>query len=194
MSRAVIWTLNDAAMLLDGAEDEIVKMFRKRGIECRFGDRGAYHNDAHLQAQAGLARRAENETHNLMFEQDIRFDEYFVPIPIKCVGELFEREDEFPALKPIRALYSPGPGGDRPDYRAYWDPGVAQARFPDTRFTRMLTKPCQGYYDIIDQEAAPDEQTILIGYSQGGLVARYLAFLDEHVFQKNRIHSVVTLA
>ncbi len=194
MARAVIWTLNDAAMLLAGAEKEITKIFRKRGVECRFGDRRKYHNDLHIRGSARLAARAKNETHNLMFEQDIRFDEYFVPIPIKCIGGLFEREEEFPALKPIRALYSPGPGGDRPDYREYWDPGVAQARFPETRFTRMLTNACQGYYDIIDQEAAPDEQTILIGYSQGGLVARYLAFLDEHVFQKNRIHSVITLA
>lgn len=195
MRRVVIWTLNDAAMLLNGAEHEIIKLFRKRGIECRFANRRKYNNKQRLRESVDLENSAKKEPHNLMFEQDIRFNEYFVPIPIKCIGGLFQQENEYPELSPIRALYSPpSAGGDRPEYQEYWDPGVAQERFPDTRFTRMLTNPCQGYYDIIDQEADADEQTILIGYSQGGLVARYLAFLDEYVFKKNRIHSVVTIA
>jgi len=55
----------------------------------------------------------------------------------------------------------------------------------EDRFRRphMTTPPGVGYYELLEQHP----NNILIGYSQGGLVARYLAFLDRHVFKKNII-------
>jgi hypothetical protein len=54
----------------------------------------------------------------------------------------------------------------------------------------MTTPEGVGYYDLM----APSEQHILIGYSQGGLVARYLAFLDRFVFGENKIAAVFTVS
>jgi pimeloyl-ACP methyl ester carboxylesterase len=54
---------------------------------------------------------------------------------------------------------------------------------------RMSTPLLTGYYDLLPAGA----NNVLIGYSQGGLVARYLAFLDEYVFGEGRIAGVITL-
>jgi hypothetical protein len=54
----------------------------------------------------------------------------------------------------------------------------------------MTTPQGVGYYDLLD----PSEQHILIGYSQGGLVARYLGFLDRLVFGQNKIAAVFTVS
>ena len=43
--------------------------------------------------------------------------------------------------------------------------------------------PHAGLYEIVASEAhAQDRQAVLVGYSQGGLVARFLAWMDEQLF------------
>ena len=53
-----------------------------------------------------------------------------------------------------------------------------------------------GYYQLLQSTTQrTGALNVLIGYSQGGTVARYLAFLDEHVARPEArcIHSVITV-
>ena len=212
MSRKVrIWTLNKATALIDGREEAIAKIFEQQGIQCEFGNRKRPVND-------------RMPSHQLMYEpkskQQTDADEYFVPIPLKCIGKQYRKNerDTLPEsgrliLEQIVKHYSQRAdqqGNEQNSYfsdhddsvfRAFWSLGdnhvlrkTDQAVRAAFGRARMATKDFQGYYDILDSNRDDGEQHILIGYSQGGLVARYLAFLDEYVFQKNIIAGVITIA
>jgi hypothetical protein len=128
------------------------------------------------------------------------FDEYFVPIPIKCVGNdlgstfwrgcLSQRgEVRFHELKAHLAARF-----ERP-----FNPGRAKAtigrHFGDVQMN--LLDRSLGYYEILQRAKSQNDNAMnmLVGYSQGGTVARYLAFLDEQVVDPSRrcIHCVVTV-
>jgi len=129
-----------------------------------------------------------------------KYDEYFMPIPLKCVGELgtdFWKEVASPdGLNRLAEL-----GGhlerrfpkENPFSAADAEAAIGPM-FGDVRMN--FADQSLGYYELLQRTALKSgAQNVLIGYSQGGTVARYLAFLDEHVAQpgKRCIHSVITV-
>ncbi|HET6284778.1 MAG TPA: hypothetical protein VFH73_27730 [Polyangia bacterium] len=131
-------------------------------------------------------------------------DEYFVPIPVKCVGNptLFDPPPSNPSvLREALAFY----GATYFDATApfhwsrYWESMNArksnQQRRGLFRDVRMVGPLGEGYYRSLQKFSLrhPGYRHVLVGYSQGGLVARYLAYLDEQVFGNSLIDAVVTL-
>jgi hypothetical protein len=129
------------------------------------------------------------------------YDEYFVPIPVKCVGHpssAFWRRIAHPGAGQAHLEAIAGRRRARFGGRLCHDSKVAKERigphFGDVKMN--LADDTIGYYEILQRAK---EQTgannVLVGYSQGGTVARYLAFLDEHVAQpeKRCIHGVITV-
>jgi hypothetical protein len=150
------------------------------------------------------------------------YDEYFVPIPVKCIGDPWRVggvdyvdfwEDELRAdarttfarivdPRPANSYFHPG------NLDMYWrvkDPTRASkprtkrvAVAPDAPSAfgdvQVNTRSRRGYYQILrDHTTATGRKNVLVGYSQGGLVARYLAFLDEYVSRRDPcIHGIVT--
>lgn len=206
-----IWTLNQATTLVRGLEEEnseqerkkeIEALFAAEGIECLWGER----LDSQPEYQLMYAPEDEN------ISSDV--DEYFVPIPLKCIGRKYQQylegqinipDDGKPLMDGIINSDRHPYFRDKRLFEAFWDreldtssPKVEKIKVLDeavcTAFgqVRMKTPNFMGYYELLEQYQG--ETHILIGYSQGGLVARYLAFLDEYVFQKNIISGVITIA
>jgi hypothetical protein len=128
------------------------------------------------------------------------YDEYFMPIPLKCAGTLgtpfwidVASPDGLNRLAELgQNLANRFPPGNE------FNPSDAKAKIgPHFGEVRMnLVDRSIGYYELLQRASeASGAQNVLIGYSQGGTVARYLAFLDEHVAQpeKRCIHSVITV-
>ena len=69
-------------------------------------------------------------------------------------------------------------------WRRYWEPfRLRDALAHVGMFTRTKGEaPHAGLYEIVATDArAQDRQAVLVGYSQGGLVARFLAWMDEQL-------------
>jgi hypothetical protein len=166
-----IWTVNRCTELLAHDDDEIQAIFQPAGVEVTFGTR------------QGMGYESARQ---LMPES-----EYFVPIPLKCIGDRYLRDKSNPLLKNITDSYK---YFDEDVFRSWWEPDAAKNitkhELPDSFKPRMQTPKYQGYYDLLDGDA----KHILVGYSEGGLVARYLAFLDEYVFKENKIIAVLTVS
>jgi hypothetical protein len=182
-----IWTLNAIAPAVEAHFGRIEALFRKKGISIRRGDRLGFN----VQSPDLL----KNPPHQLMYSSG-DFDEYFVPIPVKCLGRnlmagRLPRELERSLEKePWRKTY-------RPD--DYWK----KKPIDGNPSVRMNTNGA-GYYEILEQTTQNLQKAteapwknIIIGYSEGGLVARYLAAIDEQLHQKNPakqlIHGIVTI-
>jgi hypothetical protein len=129
------------------------------------------------------------------------FDEYFVPVPVKSLGlphqksEYWdnlirpEKRDEFERIldPSVNACFGLDGG------RLYWERGPKrkprrrriQVRdlsetFGDVRINTNKEEAI-GYYEILQAAKAQHGPNVLVGYSQGGLVANYLAYIDEHL-------------
>ncbi|MBN2735853.1 MAG: hypothetical protein JXR70_02655 [Spirochaetales bacterium] len=120
--------------------------------------------------------------HNLMLEDEI--DEYYVELALKCLGNKSKTcdQDAQILLDNIR-----DPGHNRcfaPEtFRDYWNyKGYKGKKFEIPSTLKMATAEYQGFYQILEQT----KPNILVAYSQGGLVAWYLAFLEEKIFNKNK--------
>lgn len=138
------------------------------------------HEDPHAAAQRG-------------------YDEYFVPLPEKCVrdpGAAFWRE--LATTEPARARLAElaahleqrraWPSSER---SAQWSPG---RHFAEVRLN--LAEGVLGYYEVLQRATKlTGGKNVLLGYSQGGVVARYLAYLDEALAPPERrcIQGVFTL-
>jgi hypothetical protein len=205
-----IWTLNRADDIVQDHTGEIEALLeghrrfegRNHKLSAKFGNRRAFNIDEAnieiLPDPPGGTRRAREEwerqqrvrhprdTNKIMFERE-DFDEYFMPIPLKCIGNLRKQTGLDPdAQQRLDAIVAQNEYlSDDAKYNAYWQAGQGPLGN-----RRMATKDTMGYYEIL-RESAPN---ILIGYSQGGLVARYLAYLDEHVFKENLIDGIITIA
>jgi hypothetical protein len=148
----------------------------------------------------------------VLLHEELACDEYFVPIVVKCVGdpERFlqrfgaglsdEGRARFAALRADFAQFYPQ--GERPahlcDWREYWKPFAINSAFWHVgMFTR--TDGPHGYaglYEIVAREARDNgERAVLIGYSQGGVVARFLAWMDEQLMApaERSIAAVITV-
>ncbi|MCX7821342.1 MAG: hypothetical protein N2258_06670 [Brevinematales bacterium] len=193
-----IWTLNAAEKLLPDPK-ELLQDYTYAGAggtrevdqavfgwdEIEAGNRKSYETSVDIKDDEDSVRKylfkQNDKPHNLMPDA-----EYFVPIPAKCIGSRFDRVNDFPLLKPIRDYYYSEwqiafPEIPNVDYKIFWNKnGLSQ----------MITNKYIGYYDILKSSG---NKHILIGYSQGGVVARFLAYLDEYVFKENIIKGIVTI-
>lgn len=181
-----IWTLNHAASIISGKEKEIIEIFSGNGrnsarIDCSFGNRRKYNRTR--KVKKGFV------AHNLMCEMDTQYDEYFVPIPVKCIGKLFNQNNQ--KIEEIKNYYRTK---GQQHYSYFWKFGYRDDKYPSNRRARMCTTNQMGYYEILAKERERGYRNILIGYSQGGLVARYLAWLDEYVFLKDAIAGIITIS
>jgi hypothetical protein len=167
-----IWTLNRCTDLLEGEDKHIKGIFSPNRVS--FGERSN-------PTQSPRQLMPENE--------------YFVPIPLKCIGRKYSVNNLDPSgqdlLNAIRNKYTYFQNVK--EFESWW---IKQSRLTRKEAERefgephMTTAPGVGYYELLEQYP----NNILIGYSQGGLVARYLAFLDRHVFKKNLVTAVFTVS
>lgn len=166
MKKITIWTLDDAYKLVSGG----------------------YGNKTPKEVQAELCSRFRHKirfgNRKIYGNQLMPAQEYFVPIVPKCIGNLFDTSENETRkhLDSIKKFYAKK-GQD--DYKSFWD--TTQTRKRDYF---MQTENYEGYYSILEKTAP----NILIGYSQGGLTARYLNWLDKNVFKKNVIAATITVS
>jgi len=168
-NKITVWTLNKAANLLEPNQGAILDIFREKGYDdAVFGKRSDFNG-------------AEPGDPN---EPDINLmpgTEYFVPIAPKCIGGLFDAEPVDEKIQHIRNYYTED--AKQKDYKYFWE--------ADPQGYKMLTRKYMGYYSIL-KETAPN---FLVGYSQGGLVARYLLWLAEEVFNEpDLVKGVITIS
>lgn len=145
--------------------------------------------------------------HRLMHEGK-KSDEYYVPIPLKVLGDaqsIYENEhlssQQQARLKKIINHKGNTYFKNKKLLNAYWQKGVTEFPELNGHFSnvRMNTSPetKTGLYQIIREFHSKPKykgwKSILIGYSQGGLVANYLAAVDQHIFGKNHIDAVISI-
>lgn len=154
------------------------------------------------------------------------FDEYFVPIPVKCIGNPDQLQHavagyraehsiggatDVPRLQAILAAYPEYFDLAHPNnqsaqtstyFKVYWDAGLSGAPTSVTPYgagdeVRMHSTAYVGYYEMLmrwnSRPGRTQDRHILLGYSQGGTVGRFIAYLDEHVFKLNLVHGLVTV-
>jgi len=191
MGSYVLWCLNRIARW---DPEPLREALAAGGHSVRYGDRGGW-NLPH----------ATEPLYALMYEGEP--SEYFVPIPVKCLGDPGRFEAHF--------LHRMTPDG-RERYqgfkRAYSEhfpaspapppaPGQAQARtcewpeyWKDDLVMRMHTRDHAGLYEVMHSQKA-EGKAVLVGYSQGGLVAHFLAWMDEFFFPESErcVAGVVTV-
>jgi len=196
LNRCVLWDVERLAAALSPRYD--VRVGRRR-----VADAGPAPNGS---PELFVNERGDGFRGELMNERDAAggpsaYDEYFVPIPVKCVGDprsRFWRETADPGdgarrLHGIEAALAARFGG-----ALRHDPTSAKdtigPHFGDV--TMNLVDKTLGYYELLRRAAdQTGGKNVLVGYSQGGTVARYLAFLDERVAAPGRrcIHGIVTV-
>jgi|GEM_PF-5252349 len=165
-----IWSLNSSYNLLTDKELYLNNIFGLKGRDWDFGKRD----------YLGTI------THNLMPDK-----EYFVPIAAKTLGRLMDYNNN--TIKDIKDYYykvwkQEETRKNYTDlYKSFWDLGCG----PES-LSKMYTDPnlYLGYYEILKNTGA---NNILIAYSQGGLTARFLAYLDEYIFNDNIIKAIITI-
>jgi len=148
----------------------------------------------------------------VLMHEELACDEYFVPIVVKCVGDPDRFLQQFGGdlsdqgrarFQALRADFPQFyPQGDHPahvrDWREYWKPFALNSAF---WHLGMFTRPDgprahAGLYEIVAREARDQgERAVLIGYSQGGVVARFLAWMDEQLMtpEQRSIAAVITV-
>lgn len=135
-------------------------------------------------SKIAIRKAGRHKTQNLMPDA-----EYFVPIPVKCLGyDIINPpsnldKDAEKLLKNIKNQYVDIYKMQNPQF--FWK---------EKKSIRMLTEEGKGYYKIIEEQSDKDTVNILIGYSQGGLVARFLAFADKMIYKKGLINGVISIS
>ena len=183
MARLVLWCLNRTAEWDAGP---LERALRQGGHEVRRGDRTVDPQRRH-SGFAGwvdevVHRSGREPPHGLMYEG--RFSEYFVPIVVKCVGDASRFLARFGSqLTPegrqrFEQVLRAAPLFYEQEGRA---PSVPWTRYWDLRASTnaMMSPMGMGLYEVLAEERRPGERAVLVGYSQGGLVAVFLAWLDE---------------
>ncbi len=136
-----------------------------------------------------------------------QYDEYFVPIPVKCFGDVndpgvqaFWNRTLDGGFARLSAIIDPqiNPCWNKDDNGESFDrfwlpdrpgdlPGHVEGGPKLFGDIRMNTVERRGLYQILSEHAVLHgsegalRRHVLVGYSQGGLVARYLAYIDEHL-------------
>ena len=197
MGQYTLWCLNRVA---DWDRDRLARALAVKGL-------WSAKHDVALGSRARFDRHSvweEDRGTGVLMHEDDACDEYFVPLAVKCIGDpdgflarlgdrmSAEGRRRFEALRIDFARYfalvdgSGGSGleGGEPEWRRYWEPfQVNDALWDVGMFTRTDgATPHAGLYEIVATEARDHKRrAILAGYSQGGLVARFLAWMDEQL-------------
>lgn len=189
MGRYTLWCLNRVA---DWDRERLARALAVNGLS------GAKH-DVALGSRARFDQRAgweETRGTGVLMHEEQTCNEYFVPLAVKCIGNpqgflarLGDRMSAnglrlFEALRTDFARYFALVEGGEPEWRRYWEPfPVNNALWDVGMFTRTDgDTPYAGLYEIVATEARDHKRrAILAGYSQGGLVARFLAWMDEQL-------------
>jgi hypothetical protein len=194
VGRYTLWCLNRVA---NWDRDRLAGALAVRGLwtskhDVQLGSRARFDTDANWEETCGAG---------VLMHEERACDEYFVPIPVKCIGDpdaflarLGDRmspdgRHRFEALRTDFARYfAVTDTVGEPPWRSYWEPfPMSNPLWKVGMFTRADgPTPYAGLYEIVAGEAREhDRQAILVGYSQGGLVARFLAWMDEQLFDPN---------
>jgi hypothetical protein len=186
-----LWCLNRVA---DWDRERLARALARKGIwsakhDVRLGSRARFDLHPGWEASHGAG---------VLMHEEPSWNEYFVPLAVKCVGDpdgfrarLGDRmsaagRERFEALRTDFAKYFAfaAPQSDT-GWRRYWGQfEVASALWKVGMFTRPEgPTPHAGFYEIVAADARENKrQAVLAGYSQGGLVARFLAWMDEQLF------------
>jgi hypothetical protein len=168
-----------------------VRRFWTSKHDVQLGSRACFDRDAAWEATHGAG---------VLMHEEQSCDEYFVPIAVKCIGDpdgflarlgdrmSVEGRRRFEALRTDFARYFAFTDtlGGEPPWHSYWQPfPMSNPLWKVGMFTRTDgDEPYAGLYEIVANEAREHaRQAILVGYSQGGLVARFLAWMDEQLFE-----------
>jgi len=191
-----LWCLNRVA---GWDRDRLARALGVRGLwrskhDIRLGSRGRFDRNPGWEATRGTG---------VLMHEEHACDEYFVPIAVKCIGDpdgfltrLGDRMSAdgrrmFEALRIDFARYfafADTLGGEQP-WRSYWEPfPMSNPLWKVGMFTRTDgPAPYAGLYELVASEARElKRQAILVGYSQGGLVARFLAWMDEQLMEPDQ--------
>ncbi len=191
MGRYTLWCLNRVANWDRGrlARALAVPGWWTSKHDVRLGSRARFDQNPDWEATRGPG---------VLMHEEASCDEYFVPIAVKCIGNpdgflarLGDRMSadgrrRFADLRTDFARYfafTDTVGGE-PPWRDYWEPfPMSNPLWKVGMFTRPDgATPHAGLYEIVASEARENNRpAILVGYSQGGLVARFLAWMDEQL-------------
>jgi hypothetical protein len=154
-----------------------------------------------LGSRAAVNREATTgPAHALQYEQAV-CDEYFVPIVVKALGDpqglgerlgaqLGSRGKE--RLEQLCSSYPEyfGEAATAP-WRDFWTLVDSVGMFTSPGGNA----PYRGLYEVVWTQREQGAKAVLVGYSQGGLLARFLAFLDEFLMPPEHrcIAGVVTV-
>ncbi len=196
MGQYTLWCLNRVA---SWDRDRLARALAVRGWwaskhDVQLGSRARFDRNPGWEANGGTG---------VLMHEEHACDEYFVPLAVKCIGDpdgflarlgdrmSAEGRQRFEALRNDFARYFAFADrlGGEPPWHSYWEPfPMSNPLWKVGMFTRADgPAPYAGLYEIVASEAqAHNRQAILVGYSQGGLVARFLAWMDEQLMDEDR--------
>jgi hypothetical protein len=196
MGQYTLWCLNRVARwnrrkLADALE--LQRWFGAGRHRVRLGSRAGYDKDP---AWENSEDDDPTRRGGILMHEDRGCDEYFVPIAVKCIGDPLAFRQRFQgaftpageaAFNGLLGRYRAYFGSDA--WRSYWEPFPISSALSDVgMFTRTSgDRAYAGLYELVADDAArSNSKAVLVGYSQGGLVARVLAWMDEMFMAQNR--------
>ncbi len=206
-----VWSLNAAKRIVDRDQRKLLgELDRKPFLsDSEFGDRRNFLSDDQYACN--------KYPHNLMCEMPKAMDgrqdgnsdcdEYFFPIIPKSIGLLadplyrrayseLDNTDEV-ILKKIadQAVdFNDAAGPNRSMLSNEWISDNWSKPWGPRGRIGMASLEGMGYYEMLLRTAIEnDRPNVLVAYSQGATVARFLAYLDEYVFKANCIKAIVTV-
>ena len=196
MGQYTLWCLNRVA---NWDRDRLARAVAVGGLwtskhDVQLGSRARFDRNPEWEATRGTG---------VLMHEEPSCDEYFVPIAVKCIGDpdgflarLGDRmsaagRQRFETLRIDFARYFAfvDPIEGEPPWHSYWAPfPMSNPLWKVGMFTRTDgPAPHAGLYEIVASEARERKrQAILVGYSQGGLVARFLAWMDEQLMEPDQ--------
>jgi hypothetical protein len=194
MGKYTLWTLNRVATW------NLDRLAEKLAVRSMFSQRHQVTKGSRSSADVNPAFSKQG----VLSHEEHEWDEYFVPIPVKCIGD----PDGF--LRRLGPRFSNSGAAaaaqlitDFPQYFTTRAAGPWQGYWTLNGTAGMFTAPTgparadgyKGFYELVVEAADKTGPAVLVGYSQGGLVARFLAYMDELLMPPNKrcVAGVITV-